>query len=194
MFTKEDPKDRKFAFMHCWNILKDKPKWMTRRRDVGCAKKTSNKKQKIVANSTPGSAAIPPVAPIDVADEGEPSVRPEGKKATKQKLKQRSTIEAMDYLMVKKKEADSEKDLKKEERCNRAFALQEERIKVEKEKIQVQRDLEEERLKLDKEKFHFKRDQDEERILNLDLSTMNYKLQQYYAVRQEEILARRCNI
>jgi hypothetical protein len=100
----------------------------------------------------------------------------------------------MDYLMVKKKEADNEKDLKKEERCNRAFALQEERIKVEKEKIQVQRDLEEERLKLDKEKFHFKRDQDEERILNLDLSTMNYKLQQYYAVRQEEILARRCNI
>jgi hypothetical protein len=66
MFTKEDPKDRKLAFMHCWNILKDKPKWMTRRRDVGCAKKTSNKKQKIVANSTPGSAAIPPVAPIDV--------------------------------------------------------------------------------------------------------------------------------
>jgi hypothetical protein len=72
--------------------------------------------------------------------------------------------------------------------------LQEERIKVEKEKIQVQRDLEEERLKLDKEKFHFKRNQDEERILNLDLGTMNYKLQQYYAVRQEEILARRCNM
>jgi hypothetical protein len=48
---------------------------------------------------------------------------------------------------------------------------------VEKEKIQVQRDLEEERLKLDKEKFHFERDQDEERILNLDLNTMNYKLQ-----------------
>jgi hypothetical protein len=44
MFTEEDLKDRKFAFMHCWNILKDKPKWMDRRRDIGCAKKTSNKK------------------------------------------------------------------------------------------------------------------------------------------------------
>jgi glycerol-3-phosphate dehydrogenase len=47
---------------------------------------------------------------------------------------------------------------------------------------------------LDKEKFHFERDQDEERILNLNLSTMNYKVQQHYAVQQEEILARRCNI
>jgi hypothetical protein len=33
--------------------------------------------------------------------------------------------------MAKKKEADLEKDLKKEERCNKAFALQEERIKLE---------------------------------------------------------------
>ena len=39
MFTKEDPKDRKFAFLHCWNILKDKPKWMDRRKEIGCAKK-----------------------------------------------------------------------------------------------------------------------------------------------------------
>jgi hypothetical protein len=194
MFTKEDPKDRKFAYLHCWGILKDQPKWMNRRRDIGGAKKTSNKKQKTMANSSPASAQVPLAAPVDVGDEGELPVRPKGKKAAKQKLKQRSTIEALDYLMVKKKEADNEKDLKKEERCNRAFALQEERIKVEKEKIQVQRDLKEERLKLDKEKFHFERDKDEERILNLDLNTMNYKLQQYYAVRQEEILARRCNI
>jgi hypothetical protein len=35
--------------------------------------------------------------------------------------------------MAKKKEADLEKELKKEEVCNKAFALQEERIKLEKE-------------------------------------------------------------
>ena len=32
--------------------------------------------------------------------------------------------------MAKLKEADAQKDLKKEERCNKAFALQEEKIKV----------------------------------------------------------------
>jgi hypothetical protein len=119
---------------------------MDRRVDIGCAKKTSNKKQKTVANSSPVLAHVAHAAPLDVLDEGEPPVRPDGKKRNK-----RSTIEALDYLMVNKKEADNEKDLKKEERCNKEFALREERLKMEKENIQLQRDQEEERLKLDKE-------------------------------------------
>ena len=78
--------------------------------------------------------------------------------------------------MAKKKEADVEKDLKKEERCNKAFALQEERIKLEREKFEFQRELE------------------EDRIIDLDLSTMTYKQQQYYEDRKNKILARRLNI
>jgi hypothetical protein len=95
--------------------------------------KTSNKKQKTVANSSPASVAPADAlaAPAAGGDVGEPSGRPDGKKKEKQKLQQRSTIEAVDYLMAQKKEADLEKDLKKEERCNKAFALQEERIKLE---------------------------------------------------------------
>ena len=42
------------------------------------------------------------------------------------------------------KEADAQKDLKKEERCNKAFALQEEKIKLE-------RDLQVEKIKLERE-------------------------------------------
>ncbi|CAN6167018.1 unnamed protein product [Urochloa humidicola] len=178
MFTAEEQKGRKFVYLHCWKILKDKPKWMERRKEVGCAKKSSNKKQKVVANSSPGSVAgaVVPAAPLAGGADAEPSARPDGKKKEKQKLRQRSTIEAVDYLMAKKKEADLEKDLKKEERCNKAFALQEERIKLERENFELQRDLE------------------EERILGLDLSTMTYQQQQYYEVRRNEILARRCNI
>jgi hypothetical protein len=85
-------------------------------------------------------------------------------------------MEVVDYLIAKKKDFDLEKDLKKEERCNKAFALQEERIK------------------LDKEKFAFQRQLEEDKIIGLDLSTMNYKQQQYYEDRQNEILARRFNI
>jgi hypothetical protein len=121
LFKSEDQKDRKFAYLHCWKILKDKPKWMERRKEIGCAKKTSNKKQKTVANSSHASvaAAIVPAAPLAGGANAEPSARPDGKKKEKQKLRQRSTIEAVDYqlwqrstieavdyLMAKKKEGD----------------------------------------------------------------------------------------
>ncbi|CAN6345794.1 unnamed protein product [Urochloa humidicola] len=102
------------------------------------------------------------------------SKRPDGKKTEKKKLRHRSTIEALDYLVAKMKEADAQKDLKKNERCNKAFAIQEEK------------------LKLEREKFEFQRELEEERILSLDLNNMTYRLRQYYERRQDEIFARRC--
>lgn len=165
MFKEEDKKHRKFNLMHCWNILKDKPKWMDNRKKVGCAKKPSNKKQKTVANSSPTS--VEP-ADLDVyCSDAQPSVRPDGKKAAKQKLRQGRTIEAVDYLMEKKKEADVVRELKKEEMCKKAFALQEERCKR-------AFALQEEQNKLEREKFEFQKKEaekaekvEEERILGL---------------------------
>ena len=86
------------------------------------------------------------------------------------------TVEAVDYLMVKKKEADLKKELKKEERCNRAFALQEERIKLE------------------RVKFEFKRELKEDKIIALDLSTMTFDDQQYCEDRKRKIRERCFNI
>jgi len=40
--------------------------------------------------------------------------RPTGTKKEKQKLKQRSSIEALDYLLAKKKEVDAKKEMKRE--------------------------------------------------------------------------------
>ena len=164
--------------MHCWRILKDKPKWIERRKEIGAAKKTSNKKQKAMANSSAASvaAAVAPTAPLAAGADAEPSARPDSKNKEKQQLRRRSTIEAVDYLMAKKKEADLERDLKKEERCNKAFALQEERIK------------------LDREKFEFERELEEDKIIALDLSTMTYDQQQYFEDRKNKVLARRLNI
>ena len=49
LFKSEDRKNRKFTLMHCWNILKDKPKWMERQKEITCAKKkqaTRNRRQR----------------------------------------------------------------------------------------------------------------------------------------------------
>ncbi|RLM77913.1 glutathione S-transferase T3-like [Panicum miliaceum] len=116
LFKAEDKKNRKFALMHCWRILKDKPKWMKRCKQIGASKTVSNKKQKTKTNSSPSSAA-PVLAPgtggVDAAPAQDPSKRPDGKKMEKKKLRQRLTIEALDYLVAKMKETDAEKELKK---------------------------------------------------------------------------------
>ncbi|CAN6306769.1 unnamed protein product [Urochloa humidicola] len=131
-----------------------------------------------MANSS--ALLVVPNAPDSGASNAQASARPDGRKKEKQKLKQGRTMEVVEYLMEKKKECDLEKELKKEERCKIAFDLQEQRINLEREKFQFQK------LQAEKE--------EDERILDLDLTTMNYKQQQYYEERQNEILARRCNI
>jgi hypothetical protein len=84
-------------------------------------------------------------------------------------------MEAMEYLVEKKKEADAKKDSKKEERCKKVFVLQEERIRIEREKVVLKRVLE------------------EDRIMHMDLSTLSYKQQQYFKRRQDGILAKLLN-
>ena len=164
--------------MHCWRILKDQPKWMERRKQIGGPKTTSNKKQKTKENSSP-SSLLPVVtnasSGANEAPAQDSSQRPDGTKE-KKKLRQRSTIEALDYLAAKIKEADALKDLKKEERCNKVFALQEEKIKLEREKFEFQRELE------------------EDKIIAMDLSTMAFEDQQYFQDRKNKILERRLNI
>ena len=162
MYKNDDPLRRTFQYIHCWKILKDHSKWTNRRQPTGPQKPLS-KKQKTTADSTPAIDAPYPVT--GTVAETETTIttvsRPTGTKKEKLKLKQRSSIEALDYLLAKKKEVDAEKELKKEERelkkqemCQKALALQEERIK------------------LDKKKFDFERDREEERIINIDMSTM----------------------
>jgi hypothetical protein len=84
-------------------------------------------------------------------------------------------MEAMEYLVAKKKESDVEKDLKKEVRCKKAFALYEERIRIKRETLEM------------------KREPEECQIVRLDMSTLSYKQQQYFKGRQDEILAKRYN-
>ena len=124
MFKEDDKTHRNFPYMHCWKILKDKPKWIERRMHTSTLNR-GGKKQKTVAEASPSIGALA-LAPC-TGEAGQASesaqVRPPGKKKEKQRLRQGASMEAMEYLMEKKKEADAKKDLKKEETCKKAFSL-----------------------------------------------------------------------
>jgi hypothetical protein len=51
----------------------------------------------------------------------------------------------------------------------------------------------EERIRIEREKVQLKREQEEERIMNIDISTLLYKKQQYYKMHPDEILAKGLN-
>ena len=188
MYKNDDPLYRTFQYIHCWKILKDHSKWTNRRQPTGPQKPLS-KKQKTTADSTPAIDAPDPVT--STVAETETTIttvpRPTGTKKEKLKLKQRSSIEALDYLLAKKKEVDAEKELKKKER----ELKKEERELKKQEMCQKALALQEERIKLDKDKFDFERDREEERIINVDMSTMSTRQQQFYDDQQKKILARR---
>ena len=179
MFIKEDRQHRQFPYMHCWKLLKGQAKWADRQKQMETQKPIS-KKQKVSANSSRTSA--PPLLPTATVDENQHSnsalQRPPGQKKEKQKLRQHSSIEALDYLLAKKKEADAE-ELKKEERYKKAFALQEERIRLEKEKLELQRD-----------RFELTKNLEGDRIMNVNTSHLSTDQHQYYEVLKNAIRAK----
>ena len=55
-------------------------------------------------------------------------------------------------------------------------------------------DMQVEKMKLEREKFEFERELEEDKIIAMDLSTMAFEEQQYFQYRKNKILERHLNI
>jgi hypothetical protein len=106
--------------------------------------------------------------------------RPNGKKKAKATLlqeKKKSVTAAIEHLWAGKKESDAEKELKKEERFNKAFALEVDRVNMEKALLKVR-----------KEEIELQKQSDEERIMAMDLGALTEEQKTYYMRLQAKIM------
>ncbi|XP_034580952.2 uncharacterized protein [Setaria viridis] len=189
LYKSEDEHQKAFQFMHCWNKLRTQPKWLSKIDELAVGK-TSNKKQKTSSTVDPNASSPSEIGQGEVQGlEDNALTRPIGKKKAKLALlqeKKKSVTATLENMWAQKKETDGEKELKKEERFNKAFALEQERLALEQDRVANEKLL----LELRSQEVQLQKRRDEERIMTMDLTAMPDEQKKYYMSLRAEIMSR----
>ncbi|RLN34939.1 hypothetical protein C2845_PM03G00830 [Panicum miliaceum] len=179
-----------FAYMHCWNIMKDEPKWQ-------------DPKPRSFAKSAGGDGE----ATINLGDDNgsqaaEADERPMGRDSAKAP-KKKANLDAgstscseyasrMQDLSLQKIAIMQEESVRKNDRFQQLACIDEKRFEEMRSYNQSLLECEQEKIRIMREKHDMDRQEKEkkedERILGIDLDACTPSQRMYYEVLQEEII------
>lgn len=180
---------RKFAYLHCWDLMKDEPKWQDpNARDMASAARGEGFGEPSYAGSDPGQAADGQCSPVRSRAQSSRPMGRDAAKAAKKKVNSDAGSTSSAEFAARMQEISLERmAMMKDEVGRRNERFEEMRkhnealLKIEQEKMQMKR--EEHELSMRRQQ-----DQDDERILRVDLDACPPALRLYYQTRQEQIL------
>jgi hypothetical protein len=138
-----------WQFRHCWEILKDEPRWNNALLEIQNTKK-GKKKQ-----ATPETDTPTPTAPTA----SEPLERPEGRDSAKRRRARQLTEEASSSPAVEMLQKMHDRDQEMDERDNKQ---KEELMSIERTKVQIQQKSLDVQIEISEKNMQFKREQAEE--------------------------------
>ncbi|XP_004977857.1 uncharacterized protein LOC101782641 [Setaria italica] len=183
-----DIEEYPFIYMHCWDLLKDEPKWM----------------ELNIRGAQPGDDdAIADHIPTVDCDLETPSSqysgskRPIGRDAAKRQAKKSASSSSSDSsqyvsklqdLSIQKISIWQEENTKKGSRYEKMAAIESQRYDEVRQHNQHMAAIEEEKLRIMHTKADILQTHEEERILGIDLDKCAPRLRMYYEKKQQEIL------
>lgn len=169
--------------------MRGQAKWNAKLDELAAAKSSSKKKQKKTSNSSLATPSLTTTEgrEVDAPEDNTLSRAPGHKKAKTAQYQsgKKGCTKALENLWAKKKEFDTDKELKKDERFKQAFALEQERIENEKLNLELRKELE-----LRAQEVELKNKKDEERIMTMDLTALPDDQKQYYMGCRSKIMRR----
>ncbi|KAG5556955.1 hypothetical protein RHGRI_007261 [Rhododendron griersonianum] len=171
-----------FQFDHCWVLLKNQPKWL-----LDSEKKNQLKRPRIGTASGPSTPDTINLEDNNVAMDNFVDVeRPAGRKGEKER-----SFQGQPMKLMKRKN----KDITNSTQFAGALdEIKECKIKLVEKKMEMLTktcDQEEEKIRIKKEKLEMDKFKEDERVMMMDLNGLSEEQQEFYTYRKMEILEKR---
>ncbi|GMP25665.1 hypothetical protein CsSME_00002423 [Camellia sinensis var. sinensis] len=171
-----------FQFEHCWNVLRCEPKWLEE-----CEKKKPKRSK--ASTSSPSTPESIHLGEDDISHDTFVELeRPLGTKAEKEQLnkQQIKNCASSNFVGLLNKIMEEKKKVNEKE-----MEILEQACLQEQEQNHIKHEIEQKRLCIEQEKLQMERLKEEERIIMMDTSGLSPMQKEYYHYRQMEILESR---